>query len=204
MTNRNPTLRIDAVERDELDAAAALLGRGMADNPVHLAVYRGDDALRARHHGAMVRTLLRSSPSTRIDGVREEDGTLVGVAAAAPPGHCRPGPTARLRLLATAAPMGPGTLARLLEWQQGWAAHDPESAHVHLGPVSVDRHLRGQGIGGMLLERHVARLDAVGAVGYLETDRPEAVGFYRRFGYVVVDEAEVLGVPCWFMRRPAF
>ncbi|MFE5670465.1 GNAT family N-acetyltransferase [Agromyces sp. NPDC056523] len=81
--------------------------------------------------------------------------------------------------------------------------HDPSEPHVHLGPVSVDRGLRRQGIGGLLLIRHVAHLDTVGAVGYLETDRPEAVDFYRRFGYAVVGEAKVLGVPCWFMRRPS-
>lgn len=57
-------------------------------------------------------------------------------------------------------------------------------------------------MGSLLMLRHIGRLDAMGAVGYLETDRPEAVGFYRTFGYVVVDEAEVLGVPCWFMSRP--
>lgn len=74
---------------------------------------------------------------------------------------------------------------------------------MHLGPVAVDRHLRGRGIGTLMLTRHVNRLDAEGAEGYLETDRPGAVGFYERFGYAVTGEVDVVGTRCWFMRRPA-
>jgi GNAT superfamily N-acetyltransferase len=70
-----------------------------------------------------------------------------------------------------------------------------------LGLRSGDDGLRGQGLGTLLLREHVSRLDAVGVDGYLETDRPEAVPFYQRFGYAVTHRIEVLGVPCWFMRR---
>jgi ribosomal protein S18 acetylase RimI-like enzyme len=38
---------------------------------------------------------------------------------------------------------------------------------------------------------------------YLETDKPENVRFYERFGFEVVGEEEVLGVPNWFMLRRA-
>jgi hypothetical protein len=37
--------------------------------------------------------------------------------------------------------------------------------------------------------------------GYLETDRPGNVGFYARFGFEVVAEQAVIGVPNFFMRR---
>jgi hypothetical protein len=48
-----------------------------------------------------------------------------------------------------------------------------------------------------------AQMDAVGEAAYLETDKPENVRFYERFGFEVVGEEEVLGVPNWFMIRPA-
>ena len=51
--------------------------------------------------------------------------------------------------------------------------------------------------------REHCRLDGAGEVGYLETDKPDNVRFYERFGYEVVGEQPVLGVPNWFMRRPA-
>lgn len=35
----------------------------------------------------------------------------------------------------------------------------------------------------------------------LETDKPENVRLYKRFGYHVTAEAEVLGVTSWFMTR---
>lgn len=196
-----PNLHVDTLDSAALPEAAALLGRGMADNPVHVGVYGRDDEYRARCHTRMTRTLLAAKPLA-IEGVRQ-GGALVGVAAVAPPGACRPSNRARLRLLGAAASLGPRPALRLLAWERAWGQHDPEEPHFHLGPVAVDRGLRGRGIGTLLLLRHAARLDAVGAVGYLETDRPEAIGFYQRFGYAVVGEVDVLGVPTWFLRRPS-
>jgi hypothetical protein len=37
--------------------------------------------------------------------------------------------------------------------------------------------------------------------GYLETDKRENVLLYERFGYRVIAEASVIGVPNWFMLR---
>jgi len=48
-----------------------------------------------------------------------------------------------------------------------------------------------------------ARMDAAGEDAYLETDKPINVRFYERFGFEVVGEQEVLGVPNWFMVRRA-
>lgn len=183
-----------------MDSASALLGRGMSDNPLHVAVHGGNDSQRSRRHALLMRTLLTHSPSMTVTGV-EQDGTLLGVAASTPPGHCQPPPATRLGLLLRTATFGPRTSRRLLAWNRAWACRDLPGPHVHLGPIAVDRHLRGRGIGGLLMLRVVDELDAAGAVGYLETDRPEAVAFYRRFGFTVIDQAAVLGVPNWFMRR---
>ena len=54
--------------------------------------------------------------------------------------------------------------------------------------------------------RHASRLDATGAVGYLETDRQEAVGFYERFGYVYAAVGAMLClalVPLQFRAGPS-
>jgi predicted N-acetyltransferase YhbS len=82
-----------------------------------------------------------------------------------------------------------------------WAGHDPDEQHVHLGPLAVDAHLQGRGIGSQIMREHCRRLDAAQHVGYLETDKPENVRFYERFGYEVTGTAPVIGVPNWFMRR---
>ncbi len=44
-------------------------------------------------------------------------------------------------------------------------------------------------------------MDSAHAVAYLETDKPENVTFYQKFGFETVGEAEVLGTRNWFMRR---
>ena len=46
-------------------------------------------------------------------------------------------------------------------------------------------------------------LDDRGATGYLETDKPENVRFYAKFGFQTVAESEVLERPNWFMSRAA-
>ncbi len=72
---------------------------------------------------------------------------------------------------------------RLLRWTGAWVAHGPPEPHWHLGPVAVDAHLQGKGIGRALIAEYCARLDRANAVGYLETDKTENVKFYRRFGF---------------------
>ena len=64
--------------------------------------------------------------------------------------------------------------------------------------------MRGLGIGSRLMEAFAERMDRAGDLAYLETDKPENVTFYQRFGFEVIDEALVLGTPNWFMlRRPS-
>ena len=56
----------------------------------------------------------------------------------------------------------------------------------------------------MLMRAFCERMDAAHENAYLETDKPENVRFYERFGFEVVGEQDVLDVPNWFMlRRPA-
>ena len=51
------------------------------------------------------------------------------------------------------------------------------------------------------MQRYCETLERTGACGYLETDRPENVSFYRRFGFEIIEEVPVLGVLNYFMWR---
>ena len=53
----------------------------------------------------------------------------------------------------------------------------------------------------MLLADYCQQLDRRGMLSYLETDKPENVRLYKRFGYEVTADASVLGVTSWFMTR---
>jgi ribosomal protein S18 acetylase RimI-like enzyme len=90
-----------------------------------------------------------------------------------------------------------------MTWGGEWARRDPAEPHWHLGPVAVDPDSQGQGIGGAMLADFCARMDGHGALVYLETDKSENVRFYEKFGFAVAAQGEVLGVPNWFMSRPA-
>ncbi|WP_207934272.1 GNAT family N-acetyltransferase [Actinomadura sp. KC06] len=193
-------IEIRALQPDEIPLAVGVLARGMRDNPLHVAVYGADPDRRLRCHARLIRALFRTSSAQRpIAAVR--GGTLVGVTGVAPAGTCQPGPARKLRMLPAVAALGPRTARRVLGWTSTWAKFDPDEPHVHLGPLAVDAHLQGQGVGSKIMREHCARLDDAHEVGYLETDKVENVGFYERFGYWVTGEQPVLGVPNWFMRR---
>ena len=184
----------------EVAEAVGVLARGMRDNPLHVAAYGDDPERRSRCHARLMRGLFGAFPAQQpICAIR--DGTLVGVTGVAPVGTCQPTAMQRLRLLPGLVALGPRTAARVGRWISGWAKNDPDEAHVHLGPLAVDTHLQGQGIGSLIMHEHCRRLDAAGEVGYLETDKPENVPFYERFGFEVIGEEPVIGVANWFMRR---
>jgi ribosomal protein S18 acetylase RimI-like enzyme len=197
---KQDSIEVRDLRADEVDAAVSVLARGMRDNPLHVAAYGKDPERRLRSHARLMAGLFRhfqaQQPIVALD-----DGDLVGVTGVAPPGTCQPTAAQRLRLLPTMLRLGPRTAARVGSWTSAWAAHDPDEPHVHLGPLAVDAHLQGRGIGSRIMEEHCRRLDAARDRGYLETDKAENVRFYERFGFEVVAQDEVIGVRNWFMLR---
>ena len=99
-------------------------------------------------------------------------------------------------------PLG-AAVPRVVVWFSTWCRLDPKEPHVHLGPIGVSPEAQGQGIGTALMNHYIERLGQEGIAGYLETDRSENVEFYKKFGFVVQNEQEVIGVPTWYMWRPA-
>jgi GNAT superfamily N-acetyltransferase len=179
-------------------AAALVASRGLRDNPIQVAAL-GDDA--DRRVDVMRRLFQRLFVLPGRPTVGAWDGDrLLGVAGCADPGSCQPSVLDALKL--TPAILHAGTATpRMLRWLSAWAARDPERPHAHFGPLSVDPALQGRGIGSMLLSDSCRRLDEAGLLAHLETDKPENVRLYERFGYVVTSEADVLGVRNWFMAR---
>lgn len=202
MSATTKSIEVRDLRPGDVEAAAAVLGRGMRDNPLHFAAYGDDPERRLRIH-TKVSAFVLEKFSAQEPIVAVEGGRIVGVAGAMPPGHCQPSVGERLQMLPTLATLGPRTSLRILGWLGEWAKHDPDEPHVHLGPVGVDSDRQGQGIGSLLMAEHCRRLDAAGTTGYLETDKKVNVGFYERFGYGVVGEGDVIGVPNWYMSRPA-
>ena len=197
-------LKIGAVDESEVGQALGVLERGMRDNPTHVAVFGDAPELRSsrlrRVFGAGMEGL---NLHRHLLVARGSDGSIVGVCGAMPPGECRPGLGKQLRLAPHMLSLGPRSAVRAARWMGAWRKQDPEERHWHLGPVAVDAHLQGMGIGSKLMRVFSAGMDAAGEVAYLETDKLENVRFYERFGFETIGEEEVLGTPNWFMlRRP--
>ncbi|MBI1886713.1 MAG: GNAT family N-acetyltransferase [Chloroflexi bacterium] len=194
-------VQVGDVERRELEEAAGVLARGMRDNPVHIAMFRGDPLSRVPKLDRMFRAALPTMDRPPLCARR--DGWIVGVSGLAEPGHCRPSLLDAFRVTPAVLRAGPGPVSRGLRILRAWAGRDPKEPHWHLGPVAVDGGLQGLGIGSRMLERFCGLVDARGDMAYLETDKPENVPFYQKFGFETVDEADVPGVHSWFMVRPA-
>jgi GNAT superfamily N-acetyltransferase len=86
-----------------------------------------------------------------------------------------------------------------MTWVAGWSMRDPSEPHVHLRPIGVKPALQGHDIGSQMLTVYCEQLDLASDAGYLETDEPENVRLYERFGFEVRRHAFVLGVQNWFM-----
>lgn len=174
----------------------------MRDNPIHIAALGEDPERRVKGLRGIFTGLFKvMAEQTPLCARRS--GKIVGVAGVAPPGTCRPGAGRKLRFFPHVLALGPYTAGRVMGWSATWAKHDPSEPHSHLGPLAVDADLQGQGIGTRILEEYTRRIDGAGEVAYLETDKDDNVRLYRRHGFEVVAEQEVLGVRCWFMRREA-
>lgn len=187
---------------DEVPQAIAVVARAMSTSPMSTAVIHGDEARRVRYLTLFFTRLYKSARHqrplvARLDGrVIASTNDLVG-------GACRFGARERLAAVPDLLRTPPAITARSVRWLNDWEHRDPDSPHAHYGPFGVDPALQGRGIGSLVMAEYTRRLDAAAEDSYLETDKPENVALYSRFGFEVIDEAEVLGVANWFMWRRA-
>ena len=184
--------------------AVEVLARAFRDNPLNVAVIRSEDPARrvhSNHHGT--RALL---PVAEVYGevrVACSGGAVVAALLATPP-HAYPLPPpwlpSRLRCLLA---QGWSVARRWSEVFEALDALHPVEPHWYLGALGVDPDLQGRGLGGALLASWLEGVDRDARPAYLETDRVENVGFYRRAGFEVEDETAIFGARVWCMRRPA-
>jgi ribosomal protein S18 acetylase RimI-like enzyme len=179
-------------------AAAQMLARAFVSNPLHVAAFGSNQIAKNAAFFRIALSVMKGSKLVAVDGP-----TILGVI------HWVQSPACQFSVLdkvmmtpAMIAGFGVRSSVRVGTWLSVWSRHDPRDAHSHLGPIGVAPEAQGQHIGRLLMERYCQQLDQDGRAGYLETDRPENVGFYARFGFAVVGEIPVLGVPTFLMRRP--
>ncbi|MEX1218616.1 MAG: GNAT family N-acetyltransferase [Acidimicrobiales bacterium] len=133
-----------------------------------------------------------------------DESRVVGSASWLPPGSM---PRSKLRefriYVACARSLLAGrnrmTGVQLLEAVE--LAH-PSEPHWYLALLGVDPTRQGRGLGRKLLAPVLAHCDREIEPAYLETQKPENLPFYERFGFRVLDEIAVPGSPTvWLMWR---
>jgi GNAT superfamily N-acetyltransferase len=197
-------IAIRELREHDLSSAVGIVARGMRDNPLHIAALGEDAELRGQR---LIRLFTVALPLVFSKGHvlgAFDDGTLVGIAGMVAPGQCQPSFMEKLAFMPRLVPaVGGGAFTRVGRWMGAWAQHDLRQPHWHLGPVAVDAHLQGTGIGSRLMKEYCARLDRTHVAGYLETDKESNVRFYERFGFQTIGSTPVLNTPNWFMKRTA-
>ena len=200
-------MEIAPLTPDRTSETANVLAAAFCANPGFRAGLPGiDDATRERKLRPLFRSFVRTclghgEPSIVLDG-----GHVVGASLCYGPGAYPLSLGVWLQNIAGGLPLGPRAALRLAlidAWMRKGHRAEP---HWYLFMLGVEPRYHGRGFGGALLRRLSERADRDGMPAYLETDKPENVPLYKRFGYVVTEEAqlrEVSSLRMWRMVRSA-
>jgi GNAT superfamily N-acetyltransferase len=187
---------------DEIETAIEVVSRAMCDSPMAIAVV-GPDLDRSYRVVHRFFTRLYQLASHQRPLVARLDGRVIASTNDLVERACRMSNSKKVRLVPDLIRSGPRTAVRSVRWLDNWERRDPRRPHAHFGPFGVEPEFQGQGVGSLVLREYTRRLDEAGEGSYLETEKPQNVALYSRFGYEVIQEDEVLGVPNWFMWREA-
>ena len=191
-------IAIKKYSADRLDECVTVLADAFVSNPLHLSAF-GPGRLDQN------RLFFRIGLRHMFIGqsfMALYDGEVCGYIHFNPWPNCLPAPEEIPTAVATLlTPLGEA-IPQVIRWFARWCHLDPEEPHVHLGPIGVAPKMQGQGVGKALMQRYIDHLEQEKAAGYLETDRPENVEFYKKFGFAVRRAEELIGSPTWYMWRP--
>jgi ribosomal protein S18 acetylase RimI-like enzyme len=192
------TFVIEPYSPGHLDSAVAVLAQAFVTNPLHVSAFGPQ---RIEQNRSFFRIGLRHMFIGQ-SYVALMDGDLYGYVHFNSSPHCLPAPQEIPLAAATLLkPIGEA-IPQVVKWFTRWSHLDPEEPHVHLGPIGVAPEAQRQGIGTALMNRYIEHLEQQRMAGYLETDRPENVEFYKKFGFLVQREEQLIGAPTWYMWRP--
>ncbi len=195
-------LDIRGLRADERRLAGGLTARAMRDNPTTEAMCGADPLERLAHMQTVWTAFFHRPPGPALGAFYR--GCLVGVAGATPPGACighTYGP--RAADVAGGAEPARDDPARFDYVQATYAVNDLPEPHWHLGPVGVEPGFQGRGVGRVLVQELIAIMDADGNASWCETDTEPNVRFYEALGWEPVRAVQMIGIPLWFLHRPA-
>ena len=167
---------------------ARVFAAAFANDPVFRWLTRS----RLSHHAALEQFFLWTLRSRTLAHGETWLGAN-GLAAAAwiPPYSSLESPNLldELRMLAAIIRLtGLRHLTRGAAMAEAIAEAQPEQPCFYLAFIGVAPRLQGAGLGSLLLERVLTRIDAAGAGAYLENSNPRNLALYERAGFRVTGE----------------
>jgi ribosomal protein S18 acetylase RimI-like enzyme len=189
------TFNTRLMELNDIHDSAKVLSIAMLNNPLHIAVLKGNGESQRVIIENMFIDLFNKHPG--ITFITKEDKNIVGVM--------------RMKSCCGSKPEDnydkqkeKNTIDyRIAFWHREWALKDPVEQHWHLGPIGVLPSHRGLGIGTTLMKIFCKEVDSCLANAFLETDFDENVLFYKKFGFEVVSKSNVFDVESRYMVRAA-
>ena len=192
-------LEVKKFSAARLDECVEMLANAFVTNPLHLSAF---GAGRTDQSRLFFRIGLRHMFFGQAY-IALVDGAVSGYMHFNTAPDCLPLPEEiPLAAATTLRPLGEA-IPKVIRWYSRWCHLDPAEPHIHLGPIGVDPNRQRRGIGSALMARYIEQLEQEKTAGYLETDRPENVEFYKKFGFSVKHEEQIIGAPTWTMWRPS-
>lgn len=193
-------ITIEPFTPSDASAAATLLSHAFLHQPDTMAIFKRHDESVRRQLEILAKSTVLTRPASRLWLARRDD-KLVGVLNMLEWPRCQLSFLEALRIMPRALLILKGAFPRFAKLAKVWRKHDPLQPHVHLGTLAVLPQFQRQGIGSRLLDTFCEIVDQGREAAYLETDRPENISLYARFGFAVTAEEPIWGVPNWFMWR---
>ncbi len=193
-----PAQEVRKAAGDEARPIALLLARAFAHDPIELWCLASDDP-----PTLMELEFFEITQQLSSQGFLWVTEDLCGVAAWLPPGfHYDDSIDTMVSQVLTEHGGRPERNIRFWAWAD---AQRPTTPHWYVDLVAVDPPRRGCGIGDLLLNNGLARLDALTATAFLVTGNPLTVPWYQRHGFVIYWEGRSPdgGPYVWFLLRQA-
>jgi predicted N-acetyltransferase YhbS len=192
---------VELMQPADLMEAAVVLSRAFAYRPVSRALSEKRRLDRERRLTAVHRLMLGRLPGQTL--VARKGQRIVGAMRIVQWPQCQISPRQGLLMLPLMLGIKRGASLHWLMVRYVWWRHDPRQSHWHIDPLGVEPDLQGRGIGSLLLGRFCELADEASLAGYLETDTPENIRLYQRFGFLATGKASIMGSTDWFMWRSA-
>ena len=186
---------ISFMQLSDIDECAQVLSVAMRDNPLHIAVLKGDGETQRKIIEKLFIDLLNERPGTTF--IAKKDNIMVGVMRMK--SCCGAKREAGLQ----STKEDDSIEHRIALWHREWSLQDPVEQHWHLGPIGVLPPHRGIGIGTAFMNIFCREVDRCRAKAFLETDKNENVLFYEKFGFEVISRSNIFDVESRYMARAA-